>query len=137
MLAQEISIRRCTHYCNSMIRPRPFLTTKSSNVWSDVSPMQFRPVTMENGKAFRRDDHGLPDYNDPQGPNPRHLYHLVGRPTNWRSNDQHIHAEAELVIFTEPSMTVTLKPLGTLFFPSLVVFSCSQYGALLSAALGS
>ena len=60
-------------------------------------------------ELFGRTDDGWPDSNDPLGPKPRHLNHLVGRPGKGRPDDQRIEAEADLAILTEPSMTLTLS----------------------------
>ena len=129
-VANIIYFRNSVHVLESTNQSDTTLGQATLRCSSDQSPL-------ENGKELRRTDDGLLDYNDPQGPNPRHLYHFVGRPRNGKSNDERIQAKTDLVIFTQPSMTLTLKPLGTRFFPSSVVFSCSQYGLLLSAALGS
>ena len=83
--------------------------------------MQFRPVII--GTELKRTNDGFPDHNNPQGPIPRHLYHPVGRPRNGSSDDQRIQAAADLVILTEPFITLTLNPLGTWLVPSSVVFA--------------
>ncbi len=82
--------------------------------------------SLGNGKNARGRDDRLPDYNDPPRSKSRHLHDLVGRPRSGTSNAGHFQPETDLVIFTWPSITSTLKPAGTQLFATSVVFSCSQ-----------